>query len=101
MNPVRVMPTPVTSKDRTCQGNKLNEAREVQVMANAPPGSNTGPAHVSYSQYAEWLKCGKSYELKRIIGLSETPAWWSIGGKGVHSATEKYDLHLLSLEATK
>ena len=62
------------------------------VMANAPPDSNESWPHVSHSQYAEWLKCGKSYELKRIIGLAEAPAWWSIGGKGVHSATEKYDL---------
>lgn len=64
-------------------------------MANAPPGDlvhNAMPAHVSHSQFSDWLKCGKAYELKRILGIPESPAWWNIGGKGVHSATERYDL---------
>lgn len=64
-------------------------------MANAPPTNTTTnekPAHISYSQYNDWLRCGKAYELKRILGLPEAPAWWSIGGKGFHTATEKYDL---------
>lgn len=67
-------------------------------MANAPPDQAKLPAHVSYSQYTDWLKCGKAYELKRVLGLAESPAWWSIGGKGVHSATESYDRMLLERE---
>ena len=70
-------------------------------MANAPPSTPDSqglPAHVSHSQYSEWLKCGKSYQLKRILGLQEAPAWWSIGGTGVHSATEKWDRHQLEQE---
>jgi hypothetical protein len=63
-------------------------------MANAPPNV----PHVSHSQYSDWLRCGKAYELKRVLGLAEAPAWWSIGGKGVHSATETYDLSLLERE---
>lgn len=68
-------------------------------LANAPPSdvdSPKPPEHVSHSQYSSWLKCGKAYQLSRIIGLPEAPAWWSIGGTGVHSATEKYDRHLLA-----
>lgn len=61
-------------------------------MANAPPVI----AHVSYSQFTEWSKCGKAYELKKVLGLSESPSWWGIGGHGVHAATEQYDR--LSLE---
>lgn len=56
---------------------------------------NKSPPHVSYSQFSDWLRCGKAYELKKILGLAESPAWWSIGGHGVHTATEKYDRQLL------
>jgi len=59
-------------------------------MANAPPNEAI-PAHVSYSQFNEWNQCGKAYELKRLLGLAETPAWWAIGGHGLHAATETYD----------
>ena len=47
--------------------------------------------HVSYSAYKDWLACGKAYQLKRILGLPEKPAWWNIGGHAVHAATEDYD----------
>lgn len=50
------------------------------------------PEHVSYSQFNDWLRCGKAYELKRIIGVQEFPAWWSIAGNAVHKATERFDL---------
>lgn len=75
-------------------GKQVNEGASGGVMANAPP-IQVGPAHVSYSQFTEWSKCGKAYELKKILGLSESPSWWSIGGHGVHSATEKYDRETL------
>lgn len=67
-------------------------------MANAPPEENASPAHVSFSQYSEWLKCGKAYELKKVLGFAEQPAWWNLGGKGVHAATEAYDR--LTMEVT-
>lgn len=57
-------------------------------MPNAPPNVD---GHVSFSQLNEWLECGKAYELKRLIQVPEWPAWWNIGGHGVHQATERYD----------
>lgn len=48
-------------------------------------------AHLSYSSFTAWLKCGKAYELQKILGLQEQPAWWSIGGSAFHSATEEMD----------
>lgn len=48
-------------------------------------------AHESYSGLSDWLKCGKAYQLKRVLKLPEKPAWWNVGGKGVHAATEHYD----------
>lgn len=58
--------------------------------------SNTSgvPEHVSYSSLSDWLKCGKQWQLKRQVGLPERPAWWNIGGKAVHKATEMYDRQL-------
>lgn len=52
------------------------------------------PPHFSYSGLGEWLKCGKSYQLSRVLGLPEKPAWWNIGGHAVHSATEAHDRHV-------
>lgn len=55
------------------------------------------PTHLSYSQLSDWLRCGKRYQLARILGLPETPAWWNVGGHAVHSATEAYDRHIHAL----
>lgn len=49
------------------------------------------PAHLSYSALSDYLQCPKLYQLKRLLGLPEVPAWWQVGGKAVHSATEAYD----------
>lgn len=49
------------------------------------------PPHLSYSSLSEWLKCGKLYQLSRVLGLPERPAWWNLGGRAVHSATEAHD----------
>jgi len=54
---------------------------------NGPPL----PGHTSYSQLNAFLRCGKAYQLQRIIGLPESAAWWSIGGSAFHSATEDND----------
>lgn len=62
-------------------------------------GANAPPLHVSFSQLNAWLRCGKAYQLQRMMGLAEQPAWWSIGGTGVHTATEKYDRLLLEGES--
>lgn len=50
------------------------------------------PTYVSYSQLSSWLKCGKQYELRRIVEVEETPSWALVGGSAVHSATEALDL---------
>jgi hypothetical protein len=60
-------------------------------LDESPPATEATKAHVSYSSFTEWLGCGKRYQLKRILGLSEKPAWWNIGGHAVHAATEASD----------
>lgn len=50
--------------------------------------------HHSYSALSDYLKCGKLYQLKRMVGLPDRPAWWNIGGHAVHAATEAYDRQL-------
>lgn len=47
--------------------------------------------HLSYSSLTSYLKCGKAYELSRILKLPERPMWSSIGGRAVHEATEDRD----------
>lgn len=53
--------------------------------------ANLLPPHLSYSALTDFLKCGKYYQLSRILQLPERPAWWNIGGRAVHSATEAHD----------
>ena len=62
----------------------------MSIEIQAPPG-HEWPAHVSYSSFTQWLKCGKSYELSRLFGVKGQPAWYSVGGSAVHSSTETYD----------
>lgn len=50
------------------------------------------PAHTSYSSIDTWQQCGMKYKLTRIDGWKEDPAWWSVGGSAVHTATEWSDL---------
>lgn len=47
--------------------------------------------HVSYSALSDWLRCGKYFQLKRLLRFPEKPAWWNVGGHAVHSATEAHD----------
>lgn len=49
------------------------------------------PAHVSYSQLSSWLRCGKAYELERIIGVPSVLTWAQVAGSAVHEATERID----------
>lgn len=55
------------------------------------PSSDPPIPHVSYSSLNDWLKCGKYYELKKILNLPEAPAWWNVGGTAVHAASEEVD----------
>jgi hypothetical protein len=57
-----------------------------------------GPAYVSYSAFTSWLKCGKAYQLSRLLDVKENPAWWFAGGSAVHAATEVYDKALYEAE---
>lgn len=50
-----------------------------------------GPRYRSYSSYTSFLSCAKAWELSRLAGIEEVPAWYLAGGKAVHSATEEYD----------
>jgi hypothetical protein len=59
--------------------------------------ANTTPEHVSYSQLSDWLRCGKYYQLRAILQLPQTPAWWELGGHAVHAATEAYDRQTYTL----
>lgn len=49
-------------------------------------------SHLSYSQVDTLLSCGEKYRLTRVVGVSEDPAWWFMGGSAVHTATERFDL---------
>lgn len=47
--------------------------------------------HTSYSQLNTWLECGERYRLQYVEDVEQQPAWWTIGGKAIHSITEDID----------
>lgn len=42
------------------------------------------PEHMSQSQLAAWLHCGKSYQLKRVLGVPGKPSIWLVAGVALH-----------------
>lgn len=51
----------------------------------------SAPAHVSYSQLSSWVRCGKAYELERVLHVPSSPTWAQVAGNAVHTATEQMD----------
>ena len=49
------------------------------------------PETVSYSQLTTFLDCGERYELERVKRVTQTPAWWFLGGSAAHATTEVWD----------
>lgn len=49
------------------------------------------PEWVSHSALAQYLRCGEQYRLERIEKVPHPPAWYFIGGKAVHLATQWMD----------
>lgn len=49
------------------------------------------PEYVSKSQINGFLRCGKQYELERVVKVPTPPTWYFIGGTAVHKATERLD----------
>lgn len=39
----------------------------------------------------DFLKCGKYWQLKRLLRLPERPAMWNVGGHAVHAAIEEFE----------
>lgn len=66
----------------------MTEPDSTDAARDGPPVPLT---HLSYSSLTNWLKCGKAYQLSKILGLTEQASWWSIGGRAVHEATEVID----------
>ena len=50
--------------------------------------TETQIAHRSFCQFTSWLRCGKAYELERVLRVEQTPALWFIGGSAFHAAVE-------------
>lgn len=49
------------------------------------------PKHLSYSAIDSYLRCGKAFELERVVGVPRSSAWYFVGGSTVHEVTEEYD----------
>jgi hypothetical protein len=50
------------------------------------------PQHYSHSQVSSWLRCGKAYELERIVRVPRAPAVYLVTGNALHSAIERLSL---------
>lgn len=45
----------------------------------------------SWSRYEAYLRCGKSYELRRVVRAPQIPSWYAVAGITLHSVTESID----------
>ena len=46
--------------------------------------------HRSFSSFSSWVRCGKAWQLERLLHAVGEPAWWFAGGSAFHLAAEKY-----------
>jgi putative RecB family exonuclease len=46
--------------------------------------------HRSFSSFTSWTRCGKAWQLERLLKAPSEPAWWFAGGSAFHLAAEKY-----------
>jgi len=51
----------------------------------------TTPKHTSHSAVNAFTRCGKAYELRKVLKFPEPPAWYLIAGSAIHTATELWD----------
>jgi RecB family exonuclease len=58
------------------------------------------PKHLSYSALDTYLRCGKSFELERVVKVPRVPAFYFVGGSAVHDLTEEVDRLLFADELT-
>lgn len=49
------------------------------------------PQHASHSAVSAYTRCGKAYELSRVLKFPEPPAWYLIAGSAIHTATQALD----------
>lgn len=49
------------------------------------------PPYLSHSALSQYLRCGEQYRLERVEKIPTPPAWYFIGGKAVHLATQWMD----------
>lgn len=47
------------------------------------------PEHFSHSQISAWIRCGKAYQLSRLIGVPERPAVYLVAGNAMHEVIEQ------------
>ena len=57
--------------------------------------------HASNSQFGDYTRCGKSYQLKRIQRVPPVPSVWLVGGKAVHLAIESINRHVYHKERSE
>lgn len=49
------------------------------------------PKHTSHSAISAYTRCGKSYELRKVLKFPEPPAWYLIAGTAIHTAAQQWD----------
>lgn len=45
----------------------------------------------SWSRYEAYLRCGKAYELRRVVRAPQVPSWYAVAGIALHEVTEEID----------
>lgn len=49
------------------------------------------PKHTSHSAISAYTRCGKAFELRKVLKFPEPPSWYLIAGSAVHTAAQAWD----------
>lgn len=59
---------------------------------------NEAPAHRSYSQLSQFMRCQRQYYLAKIAQVPEHPAVYLAAGSAVHSMIEHVNHELIGMQ---
>lgn len=59
------------------------------------------PDQFSHSQINSWLRCGKAYQLERLIGAPTPPAVYLVVGNAMHTAIEEINKQVFAAQVRR
>jgi len=75
-----------------CKSMGGDDAARYDPLAGAPTDYEM-PGHASYSQLSAWSRCGKAFQLERLVKVPSRPGVYLAAGSAVHTVIERINRH--------